>query len=81
MILTNSLSKIIILHLLYYLSIFKYLEIQPLAKTWDSHAIDLQEIDDNGTYLIWQLSFSLLDASLLHQGGVKRTGMQLGHYK
>ena len=66
---------------MYYLSTRKYLEIQPLAKTWDSHAIDLQEIDDNGTYLIWQLSFSLLGASLLHQGGAKLTGMSLGHYK
>ena len=66
---------------MYYLSACKYLEIQPLAKTWDSHAIDLQKIDDNGTYLIWQLSFSLLDTSLLHQEGVKHTGMPLEHYK
>ena len=66
---------------MYYRSPRGYLEIKPLAKTWDSHAIDLQEIDDNGTYLIWQLSFSLLDASLLHQEGVKPTGMPLGHYK
>ena len=66
---------------MYYLSTREYLEIQPLAKTWDSHSIDLQEIDDNGTYLIWQLSFSLLDASLFHQEGVKRISMPPGHNK